>query len=386
MKEISISELKPGTYSTEDVYLDQEYILLNTDLPIKQELIHRLIQWNFTSVFTTGEFIENSIGTTPKEKDFTEENKQKASLSTEISEQNEIKEVREYFTELVNKCENIFSSFLNNQKIGPNTTTEIAKNIINAVKTKQPFIFRLQELEDNTRNYLVIHSAKTAILAAGLGLRLQMPQHKLVDLVTAALLHEIGMIRLPSKLYLAKRRLSPEEKKAITAHPVIGYKLLKQFGFPLQVCLAVLEHHEHLDGTGYPRALKDVQISKEARIIGICTSYAAFTSERPYRPAVTGHNSLLDMLKLSGKWYDETLLRSLIFMISLFPIGTYVMLQSGAKGIVMESNPENPRCPIVKLLYNENGARLKDPLIIRTDDGANTIRRALAPKEIEALK
>ncbi|WP_052296255.1 HD-GYP domain-containing protein [Spirochaeta thermophila] len=386
MKQIPVKDLKPDSYCSDDLYLDEEYILLPPEVPVSSELINRLVRWGFLTVWSNGSLSDNPPGgILPVEEGEGGTGQEAPSLVVDAAEQKTLQAVREFFSDLVTFCEKTYSAFLNNQRLNPGTVADKAKEVITAVRLHQPFIFRIQEMDDPRRNYLIVHSAKTAILAAGLGLRLQIPQFKLVDLVTAALLHEIGMIRLPPQLYLSNRVLTPEEKRAITAHPVIAYKTLRSFGFPIPVCLAVLEHHEHMDGSGYPRGLKGDQISVAARIMGICSTYAALTAERPYRPPAEGHTSLLDMMKRAGKWYDEMLLRSLIFMLSLYPIGSYVMLQSGAKGLVVESNPENPRCPVVKILFDDRGHRLKDPILVRTDEGINTIRRALTQKEVEEL-
>jgi HD-GYP domain-containing protein (c-di-GMP phosphodiesterase class II) len=223
---------------------------------------------------------------------------------------------------------------------------------------------------------------KTAILSCAVGAQLKLPPHKLIELGTAALLHTIGMIRLPPQLYMSNKVLTPEEKRAITAHTVLGFKILKQFAFPMPVCLAVLEYHEHPDGTGYPRGSTDERISLAAKIIGLCSAYAALVSKRPYRSGMQSHSVILDLLKVRGKQYDEAVLKALVTCLSLYPVGSYVVLANGVKGLVVEANVENARAPTVKVIISPSGTRLPDPYLVKTDEAETLIQRPLTKEEI----
>jgi HD-GYP domain-containing protein (c-di-GMP phosphodiesterase class II) len=165
----------------------------------------------------------------------------------------------------------------------------------------------------------------------------------------AALLHEIGMMKLPPQLYLAKRTLSPQEHKAILTHPILGYNMLKSFDFPLAISLAALEHHERENGKGYPQRLTSEKISLYAKIIAVACSYEALTANRPHRYAKNGYSGMLDLLKNEGKQYDDVTVRALVYSLSIYPIGLYVLLSNGKKGQVIDVNLEKPRFPIVQV-------------------------------------
>jgi HD-GYP domain-containing protein (c-di-GMP phosphodiesterase class II) len=243
-------------------------------------------------------------------------------------------------------------------------------------------MLRIADMQAQEKTYIVAHSVKTTILCSAVGIQLKLPPHKLIELGVAALLHEIGMIRLPPQLYMTDKLLSPKEKRAITAHTVLGFKILKSFSFPMPVCLAVLEHHEHPDGTGYPQGLTEERISLPAKIISVCGSYAALVSKRPYRSGREGHSVLLELLMGRGKQYDETVLKALVFCLSLYPVGSYVALASGAKGIVVETNLDNPKAPVVKVLISPAGIRHKDPYLVKSVEAEAQIARPLTREEI----
>jgi HD-GYP domain-containing protein (c-di-GMP phosphodiesterase class II) len=142
------------------------------------------------------------------------------------------------------------------------------------------------------------------------------------------------------------------------------------------VTIAALEHHERENGGGYPRKLTGDKISLYAKIIAVACSYEAQTNTRPHRAAKDGFSGMVDLLKNEGKQYDDTVIRALVFSLSIYPIGLYVLLSNGKKGQVVDVNPENPRYPIVQLLgvltpdgktktleTSQNGVHIVRPLV-----------------------
>ena len=376
MNKILISSIPPNAYFSAPVYLDDRYILLSQDTPVREPLLRRLRTWGYSYVFSDGQPTAapalSTLSGVPEP----------ITLDDDVKDQDQFKTAQQFFNELLNFIEGVFTLFATKNELSIPKITEKVKDLITQVKEQRNYILRLADLSSQLKNYIVIHTAKTAILSLAIGMQMKLPPHKLIELGMASLLHEIGMIRLPPQLYMSNRILTPEEKRAITAHPIIGYKILKTFSFPVSVCLTVLEHHEHIDGTGYPRQLSGDQISLSARILAVAGSYAALVSKRPYRPGKDGHSSLLDLLRGKGTQYDENVLKALIFVVSLYPIGTYVQLANGSKGVVMEPNVENPRFPLVKIYIADTGDPLKEPVLVKTDTEATKIVRVLTKEEI----
>jgi len=376
MNKILISSIPPNAYFSAPVYLDDRYILLSQDTPVREPLLRRLRTWGYSYVFSDGQPTAapalSTLSGVPEP----------ITLDDDVKDQDQFKTAQQFFNELLNFIEGVFTLFATKNELSIPKITEKVKDLITQVKEQRNYILRLADLSSQLKNYIVIHTAKTAILSLAIGMQMKLPPHKLIELGMASLLHEIGMIRLPPQLYMSNRILTPEEKRAITAHPIIGYKILKTFSFPVSVCLTVLEHHEHIDGTGYPRQLSGDQISLSARILAVAGSYAALVSKRPYRPGKDGHSSILDLLRGKGTQYDENVLKALIFVVSLYPIGTYVQLANGSKGVVMEPNVENPRFPLVKIYIADTGDPLKEPVLVKTDTEATKIVRVLTKEEI----
>lgn len=134
--------------------------------------------------------------------------------------------------------------------------------------------------------YTAGHQQRVDRLACAIARELGLTDQQIEGLHIAALLHDIGKITLPSE-YLAKpAQLSLEEKAIIRCHPAVGHEILKTIHFPWPVAEIVYQHHEHMDGSGYPRGLTDAAILLEAKILAVADVVEAMSSHRPYRPSL----------------------------------------------------------------------------------------------------
>jgi HD-GYP domain-containing protein (c-di-GMP phosphodiesterase class II) len=377
MNQVKITELAENTYYAAPLWIDEKYILLSQNIPITDALIKRLKKWNYPVIYTEGAtdaqtFSDAGQGASESTA---------MTLTQNLKEQENIKDVSQFYREMLDFTEKRFTDFVTKNDLSIKLISDQVKNTIEKVKSRKNYILRLADMQTHEKSYIVAHSVKTTILCCAVGIQIKLPPHKLIELGTAALLHEIGMIRLPPQLYMADRLLTAEERRAISAHTVLGFKILKQFGFPMPVCLAILEHHEYPDGKGYPRGITGERISLAAKIIGLCSAYAALVSKRPYRPGREGHAVILELLKGRGTRYDETVLKALLLCLSLYPVGSYVLLSNGMKGLVVESNPANPRTPAVKVLINQSGGRLPDPYLVKSSEEETRIVRPLSREE-----
>jgi HD-GYP domain-containing protein (c-di-GMP phosphodiesterase class II) len=177
-----------------------------------------------------------------------------------------------------------------------------------------------------------------------------------------------------------------QDRKALAAHPVAAYRLLKGQSVNENIARAVVEQQERCDGSGYPRGLKGDAISVYSRILSVAISYVAMTSPRPYRQAMDGHSAITELLRASRAAYDEQVLKALVYTLSVYPVGMHVLLNNGIRGVVYGANPDDARCPIVKPLIDAEGKRIADaPLIKTSTEKQILISRALHPAEIAEI-
>jgi putative nucleotidyltransferase with HDIG domain len=118
------------------------------------------------------------------------------------------------------------------------------------------------------------------------------------------LLHDIGKIVVPAEILSKPGKLSDPELNLIKTHSRAGYEILKEVKFPWDVATIILQHHEHLDGSGYPGGLKGEEIVFEARVLAVADAVEAMASHRPYRPSLGLKKSLAEINLKRGVWYE----------------------------------------------------------------------------------
>lgn len=144
--------------------------------------------------------------------------------------------------------------------------------------------------------YTEEHTRRVAFRAVQVGEELGLSPARLRELATGALVHDIGKLSVPNSILKKPGKLTTEEFAVIKRHPDIGYRMLGDLGFSRSVAQLVLDHHERLDGSGYPRGLEGPAMTLEARILAVCDVYDALVSNRVYREAFT-HEEAMDLLK-----------------------------------------------------------------------------------------
>lgn len=385
MKSVPARTIPDQKYFTAPAFLDNRYILLSPETPYSQALRQRLVKWGFEEILTEGALSDNAA-TLPGMGSGTSETAPLLSIEEGAQESGIMREVQKFYSALLGFTEKLFTDFATRNELPQRLVSERIKELVETVRARRKYVLRLSTLQNLDKNYIIDHSVKTAILSVAMGATLKQPPHKLIELGTAALLHECGMIRLPPQLYMSETDLSPRERKALTAHTLLGFKHMKQFSYPLTVCVAVLECRENVDGSGYPRGITGERISGYAKIISVAGSYAAMISERPYRLAGEPHECILALLTDRGKKYDESALRALLVNLSLFPLGTFVELSNGYRGLVVDSVEDNPKTPVVRIIVSANGERYADQPTVRTSDPQYRVLRALSTEEARNLR
>lgn len=419
MNSFKVLDLKEEACFTEDVMLDNTFLLLNRGAKVQRGLIEALKDWQFTEVYSNGDLgilgemaaaganpspssavrfspsFSNEMESISMEEmgiDDINERKGKAPVldvgdietkfdfSHITDETNRLNVVQHVYDSFMDFVFDVYTYYATHKHINLEALSLKIKELCSFVKANRRYVLQVHPNQDkNPKNFLIAHSLRSTVLAITVGLQLHMSITKLTELGIACILHEIGMIRIPSQLYLSQRNLSPVEKNLLNTHPIISYTILKDFDAPLNVCLAVLEHHEKEDGTGYPRHIRGEKISLYAKIISVVCSFEAITAPRTYKAAASSFEAMVELLKNQTKQYDELVIKALLYSLSLFPIGSYVFLSDGKVGRVVDVNPENPKHPIVQLVgVRDESGKL---ITIKTSDTGLRIVRVLNKQE-----
>ena len=148
------------------------------------------------------------------------------------------------------------------------------------------------------------HQIRTANLALAIATEMGLPQEKIEAIRMAGPIHDIGKLSVPSEILAKPTKLSEIEFALIKEHPTAGYEILKDVESPWPLAEIVYQHHERMDGSGYPRKLKGDEILIEARIMAVADTVEAMASHRPYRPSLGIEAALNEIEKNKGKFYD----------------------------------------------------------------------------------
>jgi PAS domain S-box-containing protein/putative nucleotidyltransferase with HDIG domain len=148
------------------------------------------------------------------------------------------------------------------------------------------------------------HQQRVADLAAAIALEMRLSPEQVEGMRVIGLLHDIGKIAIPAELLSKPGKLNPTEFNLIKDHPQAGYEILKAIEFPWPLAQAVLQHHERLDGSGYPLGIKNGEIIPEAKILMVADVVEAMASHRPYRPALGIDKALAEISRNQGTLYD----------------------------------------------------------------------------------
>ena len=287
-----------------------------------------------------------------------------------------IQEAQKFYASFLSYTQSVFTG------IGAVDIDSIAKEITmlrNEIQYNRQFLLYAKTCIEpaSNENYLASHAVRATVTAMLIGKHLQFAPFRLLELGMAAFLHDVGMLRLPSETYLNGIYLKVTEKDLIYSHPIHSYNMLKSLKCPPAVCMAALEHHERENGSGYPRKLKGESISLYGKIIAVACSYEALSAKRPYKRMKDQHSGIVELLKNEGAQYDINIVRALVAALSIYPIGTFVLLSNGKQGRVFDINPASQHYPIVQV---------EEESIVKTSNNGISIVNPLTSEEIDRKK
>jgi len=232
---------------------------------------------------------------------------------------------------------------------------------------------------DEQYRYTVIHPLHTAVLCYIVAQKTKLNIDKTVCLMAAGLTCNVGMFDLQEILHGQAGQLNEEQKRQILDHPKKSALLLKKAGVMNKLWLeVVLQHHEQIDGSGYPRRLQGKYFLKESRILGMADKYHAMISSRHYRKGLTPTQALKQLFKVRGKQIDETVALMFIKEVGIYPPGSFVRLKNGETALVTRRGEDSMK-PEVKSLLSANGKMYEQPKLRNTSKSAYDIAGLCLP-------
>ncbi len=377
MNAYNVSDLKPGMKFTSPLYMEGDILFVAKMVPIKERDLKRLEAWGITTVYGEGELYDPG-----------KDSSSSSNILNAVFESADYQQIISFYRNLTEKMAGIYAAVRQREKITTNDIDQVVDGLNGELRVRrdelvQYILYGLQGVSSFEQNAL--NSAALSMLIAR---QMSMTEHKVLELATAALTHDIGMLRLPEAIVNKNGKLTAEELQQIRTHPIHSYKILvRELGYPDAIGQAALQHQERWDGTGYPRGLKGEKIQMHARIIAVADAFEAMISKRPYRDSMIGYRAMRTILGDNGRRFDPEILKVFIRTMGLYPLGSVVLLNTSSVGRVVAVNEAAPLRPKVKIMIDETGAWAQQDsgeTIDLSKEKQLFIVRAIDPKDLRS--
>lgn len=334
MKKVNVNELQEGMKLARDVFADNGKLLLPEGFIVKPSFIEKLKEYRIESVYVedeiTSEYVKEEI----------------------------------IYHETFVAIQDLMLSAKAGEIIDPFVAKEIVNDIVSEIIEEEDIFLKIVGFRD-IDNYTYFHSVDVCIFSAIMGKQLELDKKQIEDLALAALLHDFGKMRIPSEILNKPAKLSDEEFEEMKRHTIYGYQIVKNMeGVTEEIAEVALLHHERLDGSGYPLKLKADKIPLFARIIAIADVYDALTADRVYKKKVVPHKAADYLMKYAGVQFDTEIVNKFLKMVVKYPVGCFVILNTGEIAIVYEENPFYKTKPVIKVVARKEGPPILSPYYI----------------------
>ena len=364
MKLMKISALVPGMIVSKDIFDPSGLLMLNEGTILTKELITKLEYWGLEDTYI----------------------EEPSPSLREQQEQAILPQMKVAHERVINLAGNLLSK----PELGEGDTLifkGMIGDIANQIDLNKNVLLNLCHLKTHD-NYLYSHAVNVSIVAMIIGRELKMNETTLKNLGLAALLHDVGMIKIDKEIYNKNGRLTDEEWAEIKRHPFYGYEML--YGaeeFSEEVLLGIKQHHERINGKGYPEGLRGDNIHLFGKIIAVSDVYDACISSRKHRQRMTAYEALKNLLGESAL-FDIRILKALVTSMAIYPIGSYIRLNTGEVAKVIGINHGFPFRPEIRIYLDRSHQKLEQPVRINLADDEYTqtyIQETLNHEESEKM-
>lgn len=246
----------------------------------------------------------------------------------------------------------VFNVLRKGGQVDIESTKGIVSELVEQVMNNPDAMVWLSQLKDKDE-YTAIHSVNVCILSLTFGRSLGLTEAELNTLGMGALLFDIGKSSIPNEILKKTDLLNENEFLLMKAHAFLGYAMLEEKNnLSKEVLEIILNHHERLNGMGYPNCRRGDEISKLTRIVSIVDVFDAITSDRCYKDAFQPQHALNELYNMAPDELDQALIEAFIKCIGIYPVGSIVELNTGHTGVVVKLNEQNKLKPLVGLVLN----------------------------------
>jgi putative nucleotidyltransferase with HDIG domain len=250
------------------------------------------------------------------------------------------------------------------QKIQIDRVEPLVDNMVESVFRHQDALLPMARLK-NIDDYTFEHSVGVSALLIAFGRTLKLPKDTIREIALGGLLHDIGKAHVPEAILNKPGKLTDDEFAKMQSHVNASLHLLQGVpGISEVTRQVVAQHHERIDGSGYPNRLSGKEISQYGQMAAIVDVYDAITSDKVYCRGMPPTQALKKLLEWSKHHFDPQLVQSFIRAIGIYPTGTLVRLESNRMGVVVEQNENNLLEPVVRIFYHAGQQHYVPPELV----------------------
>ena len=342
MRLVPTNCIKEGSFLAQDLTGRDGRILLKKGVLLNRGLIRRIEENGIYTIYINDEYSSNEI------EDILKPQLRNVAIKT-------IKDTFEHFAQYSSLLKENGKTLKAKQTVQKRdqyiqSLNSISKDIVEEILYNKNVMINLVDIK-SLDNYTYQHSVNVAVLSLVLGIELRLNKNELYDLCIGAILHDLGKTFIPKEIILKNSQLTKEEFEIIKTHTTKGYEYLSQdYSLPVAAKLIALQHHERIDGSGYPKGYGGNDINKLAKIIAITDVYDAMTSDTSYRKALPPHEAIEFIMGSGGRHFDFVMTQTFVRKIIPYPVGSLVKLSNKDVAVVEEVHHNYPLRPKVRII------------------------------------
>lgn len=350
LQQIDINDLKPGMFVNRVIEQSGRLKMKTKGLVTSDQAIKALVAKGVLRLeidATRGDGV-------PEPQKEVKSEKPQAAVETpkaaELSDSEQIEAATKVYQEAMVIQSRFFKRMAAKDQVSLDSVKQLSHKLIDAV-VHMPNGMSCLSLLNKTGKYLLEHSLNCSILFTMFANSKNMTDKEIESLSLAGLLMDVGMTNMPNEITQSAKKLTPSQREVMTTHVDIGLDLVEKCGEISDIVRDVIfNHHERVNGSGYPDAQDNHDVSIYTRMAAIVDSYDAMTSPRLFKKPITPARALSRLLK--DEAYDQTLVAEFIQCVGVHPVGSLVKLSNDRLAIVIRGNKEAPLQPHVATFYH----------------------------------
>jgi len=346
MRIVPINSVLDGAILANNIFSENGDILLKKGVVLTRHLIDRIVDNGVYTVYVNDGYSDTEIH------DIIEpEVRQKATQAIKKS----FKQISHFNVQMNGQVDS-FKKKLEMKSMDKylGRLKSISEYIVDDIANSRQLMINLVDIK-NVNNYLYEHSLSVAILATVIGIELKLNKHQLYNLFLGSVLHDVGKLFISKDILNQTDPYSIDQQNEFDSHTRKGYDYLKEnYNFEIPARLISLQHHECVDGTGFPLGMEGDSIHIFSRIVAVCNTYDNMISDTPQQAAIPVNEALEFIMGNAGACFDFKIVDIFTRKINPYPVGTLVELSNGQFGVVIQDHANYPLRPIVQRIQLES--------------------------------